>query len=93
MGTHVKSPSGVVDKEQNLAQILAMNPSLIGDRVSQRFDTTNGNLPFLFKVLAIGKALSIQTHPDKKTAEQLHAQQPNVYTGEIYYRPSLIIRS
>ncbi|OJA17482.1 hypothetical protein AZE42_03917 [Rhizopogon vesiculosus] len=80
MGTHVKSPSGVVDKEQNLAQILAMNPSLIGDSVSRRFDTTNGNLPFLFKVLAIGKALSIQTHPDKKTSEQLHAQQPKVYT-------------
>ncbi|KAG1751614.1 mannose-6-phosphate isomerase [Suillus paluster] len=80
MGTHVKSPSGVVDRKQNLAQILAANPGLIGDQVSQRFDTTNGNLPFLFKVLAIGTALSIQTHPDKKTAEKLHAEQPTVYT-------------
>jgi len=86
MGTHVKSPSGVVDRKQNLAEILTMNPNLIGDQVSQRFDTTNGNLPFLFKVLAIGKALSIQTHPDKKTAERLHAQHPKVYTGEISNR-------
>jgi len=83
MGTHVKSPSGVVDKKQNLTEILTVNSGLIGDQVSQRFDTTNGNLPFLFKVLAIGKALSIQTHPDKKTAEKLHAEQPTVYTGEI----------
>ncbi|KAG2150415.1 mannose-6-phosphate isomerase [Suillus clintonianus] len=80
MGTHVKSPSGVVDRKQNLAQILTEIPGLIGDQVSRRFDTTNGNLPFLFKVLAIGKALSIQTHPDKKTAEKLHAEQPTVYT-------------
>ncbi|KAG1753004.1 mannose-6-phosphate isomerase [Suillus lakei] len=80
MGTHVKSPSGVVDRKQNLTQILTENPRLIGDRVSRRFDTTNGNLPFLFKVLAIGKALSIQTHPDKKTSEKLHAEQPTVYT-------------
>ncbi|KAG1890327.1 mannose-6-phosphate isomerase [Suillus subluteus] len=80
MGTHVKSPSGVVDRKQNLTQILTENPDLIGDQVSQRFDTTNGNLPFLFKVLAIDKALSIQTHPDKKTSEKLHAEQPTVYT-------------
>lgn len=80
MGTHVKSPSGVVDREQNLTQILTENPDLIGDQVSRQFDTTNGNLPFLFKVLAIGKALSIQTHPDKKTSEKLHAEQPTVYT-------------
>lgn len=80
MGTHVKSPSGVVDRKQNLTQILTENPDLIGDQVSRQFDTTNGNLPFLFKVLAIGKALSIQTHPDKKTSEKLHAEQPTVYT-------------
>lgn len=80
MGTHVKSPSGVVDRKQNLTQILTENPGFIGHQVSQRFDTTNGNLPFLFKVLAIGKALSIQTHPDKKTSEKLHAEQPTVYT-------------
>lgn len=89
MGTHVKSPSGVVDRKQNLAQILTENPDLIGDQVSRRFDTTNGNLPFLFKVLAIGKALSVQTHPDKKTSEKLHAEQPTVYTGEIFVDAAL----
>ena len=33
-------------------------------------------LPFLFKVLSAGKALSIQAHPDKVMAEQLHAENP-----------------
>jgi mannose-6-phosphate isomerase class I len=36
-------------------------------------------LPFLLKVLSIAKALSIQAHPDKKLAEQLHAERPEVY--------------
>lgn len=83
MGTHVKSPSGVVGSSASLPQILAANPHLIGSEVSNKFPTSPGNLPFLFKVLSINKALSIQTHPDKKTAEQLHAKQPTVYTGEV----------
>ena len=83
MGTHVKSPSGVVGSSLSLPNILAANPHLIGSKVSNKFPTSQGNLPFLFKVLSINKALSIQTHPDKKTAEQLHARQPTVYTGEV----------
>lgn len=31
-----------------------------------------------FQVLSVQTALSIQSHPDKKLAEKLHAQQPNV---------------
>lgn len=83
MGTHVKSPSGVVGSSLSLQDILAANPHLIGSEVASKFPTSQGNLPFLFKVLSINKALSIQTHPDKKTAEQLHARQPTVYTGEV----------
>ena len=83
MGTHVKSPSGVVGSNSSLPDILAANPHLIGSEVSNKFPTSRGNLPFLFKVLSINKALSIQTHPDKKTAEQLHGRQPTVYTGEL----------
>lgn len=83
MGTHVKSPSGVVGLSSRLPEVLAANPHLIGSEVSNKFLTSKGNLPFLFKVLSIKKALSIQTHPDKKTAEQLHAAQPTVYTGRV----------
>ena len=31
-----------------------------------------GQLPFLFKVLSAGKALSIQAHPCKELAKELH---------------------
>ncbi|CAE6472154.1 unnamed protein product, partial [Rhizoctonia solani] len=34
-----------------------------------------------FKVLAIEKALSIQAHPNKKLAEKLHRERPDVYKG------------
>lgn len=37
------------------------------------------DLPFLFKVLSVGKALSRQAHPDKELAETLHELQPNIY--------------
>ncbi|EIW74209.1 mannose-6-phosphate isomerase [Coniophora puteana RWD-64-598 SS2] len=79
MGTHTKSPSGVIGSSNTLPQLLAHCPQLIGTSISSRFDNKDGNLPFLFKVLAIEKALSIQTHPDKKTAEELHASHPDIY--------------
>ncbi|KAJ7460679.1 mannose-6-phosphate isomerase [Mycena latifolia] len=79
MGTHPKSPSHVLGSNAVLSEHLAAHPEFIGTPVAGRFDTSTGNLPFLFKVLAIEKALSIQTHPDKQTAEVLFAQQPDIY--------------
>lgn len=80
MGTHPKSPSKLLDGT-TLADHLASNPSLIGDEIVTLFDAGSGNIPFLFKILAIEKALSIQTHPDKPMAERLHAEQPEIYKG------------
>ena len=82
MGTHTKSPSLVFGSGETLASYLGKNQNLIGETVSQKFGTEDGNLPFLLKVLAIEKALSIQSHPDKATAEKLHAQQPEIYKGK-----------
>jgi mannose-6-phosphate isomerase len=81
MGTHPKSPSLVLDSRQVLSEHLASHPELIGKSVITKFNAGDGSLPFLFKVLSIEKALSIQTHPDKKTAEILHAQYPDIYKG------------
>jgi mannose-6-phosphate isomerase len=81
MGTHPKSPSLVSKSGEKLADVLAAHPELVGQDVSRKFNITDGNLPFLFKVLAIEKALSIQSHPDKATAEKLHAEQPDIYKG------------
>ncbi|KAL5504195.1 PMI1 [Sanghuangporus vaninii] len=78
MGTHPSSPSRLLDGT-TLAEHLAANPSLIGDEIIMKFHAENGDIPFLFKILAIEKALSIQTHPDKQTAEKLHDELPNIY--------------
>ncbi|RDB27634.1 Mannose-6-phosphate isomerase [Hypsizygus marmoreus] len=79
MGTHPKSPSHVFSSGEVLSDHLASHPELMGKHIAEKFQTSNGNLPFLFKVLSIEKALSIQSHPDKPTAEKLHAQQPDIY--------------
>ncbi|KAI0052649.1 mannose-6-phosphate isomerase [Auriscalpium vulgare] len=79
MGTHPKSPSVVPSIGKPLSQCLNKNPTLIGEAVIKKFSSEDGNLPFLFKVLAIEKALSIQSHPDLETAKVLHTQQPDIY--------------
>ncbi|KIJ67845.1 hypothetical protein HYDPIDRAFT_25311 [Hydnomerulius pinastri MD-312] len=86
MGTHVTSPSGVFGSQSNLPQILAANPHLISDQVS----SSNGGLPFLFKVLSIRTALSIQIHPDKEAAKRLFAVQKDLYKDD-NHKPEMAI--
>jgi mannose-6-phosphate isomerase len=83
MGTHHSSPARLLSGE-TLASHLAVHKELIGDDVTSKFadaGADDGNLPFLLKVLAIAKALSIQTHPDKQMAERLHKERPDIYKG------------
>lgn len=75
MGTHVNAPSVVKCSKEKLSDLIAAHPEFLGDQVLNYF----GELPFLFKVLSVNKALSIQAHPSKKHAEQLHCQFPNIY--------------
>jgi len=53
-------------------------------------ETIGGDLPFLFKVLSAGKALSIQAHPDKELATHLHANNPQAY-GDANHKPEMAI--
>ncbi|XP_078445714.1 mannose-6-phosphate isomerase 2-like isoform X2 [Wolffia australiana] len=78
MGTHPVGPSYVAGGEgtTTLKRFLEENPSVLGEKSLQRWGT---ELPFLFKVLSVGKALSIQAHPDKEMAKKLHEEQPSVY--------------
>jgi mannose-6-phosphate isomerase len=83
MGTHPNVPAKLSSSsETTLASHLTSNPALIGDKVSSKFEVKDGNLPFLFKVLSIGTALSIQAHPDKKLAERLFKDHGDIYKGE-----------
>ena len=83
MGTHVSSPSKVAASGDVLSDYLKQNQGDIGERIVNQFHASDGALPFLFKVLSIEKALSIQTHPDKATAVKLHTEQPHIYKGAL----------
>eukprot|EP00835_Amoeboradix_gromovi_P006367 NODE_736_length_4706_cov_0.180161.p2 type:complete len:301 gc:universal NODE_736_length_4706_cov_0.180161:3314-4216(+) len=48
------------------------------------------DLPFLFKVLSVDKALSIQAHPDKQLAQQLHKTDPSHYKDS-NHKPEMCI--
>ncbi|GAA6058992.1 hypothetical protein JCM10212_001702 [Sporobolomyces blumeae] len=76
MGTHPSCPSTLLESGDDLKQYLASHPDLLGKKVVDKF---GDDLPFLFKVLAIRKALSIQAHPDKQLAKRLHDEKPDVY--------------
>ncbi|KAK1439097.1 hypothetical protein QVD17_04912 [Tagetes erecta] len=52
------------------------NPKVLGDVVVHKWGV---DLPFLLKILSVGRSLSIQAHPDKELAGFLHKLQPNVY--------------
>lgn len=81
MGTHPSCPSTVLSTGEPLADHLAAHPELLGQPVVDRFGK---DLPFLFKILAIEKALSVQAHPDKQLAERLHLEQPDIYKGQCH---------
>ena len=78
MGTHPSNPSKDVQTQRTLLDLVQDNQALMSQGISKRFGE---KLPFLFKVLSIRKALSIQAHPNKKLAEQLHAKDPENYPG------------
>ena len=79
MGTHSSLPSKELDTQRSLLDLVEENQMLMSSEISKKY---GNKLPFLFKVLSIHKALSIQAHPNKKLAEKLHATDPKNYKGE-----------
>jgi mannose-6-phosphate isomerase len=65
-GTHPSAPALIKGEERTLPEYL------------QSIGYTS-ELPYLFKVLSVNKALSIQAHPDKALAQILHQQDPVNY--------------
>ncbi|MEA1947506.1 MAG: mannose-6-phosphate isomerase, class I, partial [Thermodesulfobacteriota bacterium] len=70
MGAHPKAPS-MVKCDGNwisLFELIEKNPDhILGKKVAEKF---NNRLPYLFKVLAAAKPLSIQAHPSIDQAKQ-----------------------
>jgi len=70
LGAHPKAPSEVMieGEWQSLEKIIERDPvSVLGKGVAERF---SNKLPFLFKVLAADRPLSIQVHPNFEEARE-----------------------
>ena len=75
MGAHPKGPSQVLADGlwRSLPEVIQESPEeTLGQEVAARF---SNKLPFLFKVLAAAKPLSIQAHPNKEQAGQGFARE------------------
>ncbi|KYQ94168.1 mannose-6-phosphate isomerase [Tieghemostelium lacteum] len=92
MGSHPSGPSKVHLSNGSsplLSEYIKKeNPNnILGKEIVERF---GGDFPFLFKVLSIRTALSIQSHPDSELAKQLHAKFPEIYKDP-YHKPEIAI--
>ncbi|ORX67725.1 mannose-6-phosphate isomerase [Basidiobolus meristosporus CBS 931.73] len=79
MGTHPNAPSVALLPGQepvSLKSLISEKVELSTEEIYRKYE---GEFPFLFKVLSINKALSIQAHPDKKLAQQLFSERPDLY--------------
>lgn len=66
-------------------------PSMIMNRKDQKLSEFMGTeLPFLFKILSVNQALSIQAHPNKELAAVLHAKDPKNY-ADSNHKPEMLI--
>ena len=74
MGAHPGLPATAVvgEREVGLDRLLdEEGEAILGPRVAARF----GGLPYLFKVLAAARPLSVQVHPDRRQAEEGFARE------------------
>jgi mannose-6-phosphate isomerase len=96
MGTHpsgpslVQPPGGAAASPAPwvpLQEHLTATPAALGPAGAYSADSA---LPFLFKVLSVGKALSVQAHPDRALAARLHAARPDLYK-DANHKPEMAI--
>lgn len=72
MGAHPKGDAAIRDNripQKTLGRWISANPACLGAKVKDAFQ---GRLPFLFKVLSVRSALSIQAHPNKVGTGRRH---------------------
>ena len=90
IGAHPKASSEIeIDQVRiPLNKVIEDYPAeCLGAYVCKSFSNT---FPFLLKILSAANALSIQTHPNKSQARQLHAKDPNNYPDD-NHKPEVAI--
>jgi mannose-6-phosphate isomerase len=89
MGAHEEGPSGTSRPgAPHLAAVVAADPvAELGSECVERFGP---RLPFLLKVLAPGRAISIQAHPTAEQARCLRESGQDVYVDD-WAKPELLL--
>ncbi|CAF0859481.1 unnamed protein product [Didymodactylos carnosus] len=82
MGTHPKGESYLTDGNTTLRSYIQQQ--------KKYSSYENGNLPYLFKILSVQTALSIQAHPNKQHARELHEKNPKEYPDD-NHKPEMAI--
>ncbi|KAF0982050.1 hypothetical protein FDP41_011911 [Naegleria fowleri] len=93
MGTHPNAPSKVQPSSELLSSFLKSQVSnyFSSEEISEFFQIRGyefASLPYLFKVLSVNQALSIQAHPDEQLAQKLFKSDPEHYKDP-YHKPEL----
>lgn len=90
MGDHPNGPSQIIlenETTESLKEHIEQNPKFfLGESYSGR----ENRLPFLFKILSVNSVLSLQIHPNKQNAEELHKLDPNTFKDD-NHKPEIII--
>ncbi len=90
MGAHEAGPSGT-DRPgaPDLAHVIAEHPQReLGSACVARY---GARLPFLLKVLAPGRAISIQAHPTAEQAEAIRRSTGDTVYGDGWAKPELLL--
>ena len=91
VGAHASAPAQVITEDGrqiSLREIIQARPqATVGERVYRGYGAA---LPFLFKILSVGSALSIQVHPGLTQAQRLHQSDPGHYP-DANHKPELAI--
>ncbi len=81
-GTHPSGPSRVISSHTTSSGEQKQFATLES--------TVGASLPFIFKILSINGALSLQAHPDKTLAAKLHKEFPQHYKDP-NHKPELVL--
>ncbi len=90
IGVHPNAPSRIINSKNTilLSELIESYPEeILGKVASRKFGK---QLPFLFKVISAAEALSIQAHPNKSQAIELHKNDPLNYPDD-NHKPEIAI--
>lgn len=91
MGTHKNGPAHLYETPStSLQSIILTDPArLLGAPVHDKWPDTP-QVPFLFKILSIEKALPLQAHPDKSLGERLKKEKPDL-APDANHKPEIAV--